>query len=134
MIAVDTSAVVAIALKEPESTVFLNAILASPFHMGWPTILECRMVLSAYDRAIGEEFLAEFLQTCRVESIAFDDRLFVWAEGAFRRFGKGRGHPARLNYGDCMSYAVAREFDAPLLFKGGDFAKTDVRVHAASIF
>ena len=45
---------------------------------------------------------------------------------AFRRFGKGSGHPARLNFGDCFAYALAKAFDAPLLYKGGDFGHTDI--------
>ncbi len=49
------------------------------------------------------------------------------ARQAHRQFGKGRGHPARLNYGDCFAYALAKETGEPLLFKGGDFALTDIR-------
>ena len=46
---------------------------------------------------------------------------------AFRKFGKGSGHPAKLNFGDCFAYALAKQLDAPLLYKGDDFAQTDVR-------
>jgi ribonuclease VapC len=55
------------------------------------------------------------------------------ASNAFAKFGKGSGHPARLNFGDCMAYAVAMVMRAPLLFKGSDFGLTDVTVHPASI-
>ena len=55
------------------------------------------------------------------------------ASRAFRTFGRASGHPARLNFGDCMAYAVSAVMRAPLLFKGGDFGQTDVMVHPASI-
>lgn len=52
------------------------------------------------------------------------------ARSAYRDFGKGSGHPAGLNYGDCFAYALAKDFDEPLLFKGADFDKTDVKIQA----
>ena len=55
------------------------------------------------------------------------DRHADIAQDAFTRYGKGQGHPAQLNFGDCMSYALAKSLDMPLLYKGGDFALTDIR-------
>ena len=62
---------------------------------------------------------------CELEIVAHDRELAHIAREAFLRFGKGR-HPARLNCGDCASYALAKSLNIPLLFKGGDFAKTDI--------
>lgn len=59
--------------------------------------------------------------------VAFDETQVSMAMDAFLRFGRGRNHPARLNYGDCMAYALAKFLDAPLLFKGNDFSFTDVK-------
>lgn len=64
-----------------------------------------------------------------IETIAWTKEMSDIAFDAFFRFGKGN-HPAKLNFGDCMAYALAKSLDAPLLFKGGDFAQTDVRVAA----
>jgi len=64
--------------------------------------------------------------------VAFDGALERIAAEAFSMFGKGR-HPAKLNFGDCMAYAVAKARDLPLLFKGGDFGLTDVRIHEVSV-
>ena len=63
--------------------------------------------------------------------MAFDERLFQAANRAFEQYGKGMGHPAQLNFGDCMAYAVAKVHDVPLLYKGDDFAQTDIRPGAA---
>ncbi len=62
-----------------------------------------------------------------IDIAAFDQEQLGFAIDAFIRFGRGSGHPAKLNFGDCMAYALAKSLDAPLLFKGDDFAKTDIR-------
>ena len=67
----------------------------------------------------------QFLSTAGVILTPLDERQLVFAGEALERFGKGR-HPARLNFGDCFSYALARSLGEPLLFKGDDFARTDV--------
>ena len=59
--------------------------------------------------------------------VAFNLPMYQLAQDAFKAFGKGKGHPAKLNFGDCMSYAVAKFHDVPLLFKGDDFRLTDIR-------
>ena len=71
-------------------------------------------------------FLDRFLQTAAIERRPVDEPQARLAREAFLRFGKGR-HPAGLNFGDCFAYALARTLDAPLLFVGDDFARTDVR-------
>ncbi len=74
----------------------------------------------------GLDVLDKVLNAPRIEVVAFDQRIFENAREAFDRFGRGR-HPAKLNFGDCMAYAVAKAHDVPLLYKGDDFARTDIR-------
>ncbi len=69
--------------------------------------------------------LDKVLNAPRVDLVAFDRRLFENARNAFDLFGRGR-HKAKLNFGDCMAYAVAKVHDVPLLYKGDDFARTDI--------
>ena len=127
MIAIDTSAIVAIALLEPEALAFGEAIAGTPCIIGWPTVLECHMVLSGVSRRRGLDTLDKALSSPRLTKIAFDDALYDVARKAFDRYGKGRGHRARLNFGDCLAYAVAKANDVPLLYKGADFGRTDIR-------
>lgn len=77
------------------------------------------------------DMLHNFLALFSVSLCPFGKTEFELSADAFRRFGKGR-HPARLNFGDCMAYATSQSTGEPLLFKGSDFSKTDVRVHRAS--
>lgn len=77
----------------------------------------------------GDAGLAEaraLIERMDLAVINFDEEMTLLAADAFMRFGKGQ-HPAKLNFGDCMAYAVAKAMDAPLLYKGEDFAKTDIR-------
>lgn len=67
------------------------------------------------------------IDTLRIEISAWTRQHADIAAEAFLRFGRGRGHAAKLNFGDCMAYALAKSLDAPLLFKGDDFALTDIR-------
>jgi ribonuclease VapC len=70
--------------------------------------------------------VSEFLQRAGIKSMAIDGNQHVLALGAFERYGKGTGHPARLNMGDCFAYAMAKQAGVPLLYKGDDFALTDL--------
>jgi ribonuclease VapC len=74
-----------------------------------------------------DAFLERFVHPQEIHVVPFSMRLYHAAVHAFERFGKGRGHPAKLNYGDCMAYAVAKHHEVPLLYKGEDFALTDIR-------
>ena len=132
MIVVDSSAILAIALAEGEAQRFSDVVASEEFAFGWPTVLETNMVLFGRS-GLTNAFMTDFLSYEKARPIAFGRDHYATALEAFEKFGKGR-HPAQLNYGDCMAYAVARELDAPLLFKGGDFAQTDVKVHPASAF
>lgn len=122
----DSSAVVAVIREEKGSDLLVKAIEDAPrIAIGTPTLFETTMVLIARSGAAGRPSLAHFLQANDIDSIPFDDRHWELAAQAFFRYGKGR-HPARLNYGDCMTYATARVADRPLLCVGDDFAKTDL--------
>ncbi|TNC11736.1 type II toxin-antitoxin system VapC family toxin [Methylobacterium terricola] len=125
MIALDTSALVAIALDEPESETFSRITAASGAAvMGMPTLVETHMVLESRMPGGAQNFIDGLLRIPSIQPIDFARRMFRTATEAFDRFGRGRGHPARLNMGDCMAYAVARTQDLPLLFKGNDFVHT----------
>ena len=127
MIAVDTSAIVALALLEPEAKEFSELIGAEGGLTGTPTLFEVRLVLaSKMPEAYADSFMDAFIARPSIHPVAFTLDMYRAAVAAFDRFGRGR-HPAKLNFGDCMAYAVARAHDAPLLFKGDDFALTDVR-------
>ncbi|TMJ01998.1 MAG: type II toxin-antitoxin system VapC family toxin [Alphaproteobacteria bacterium] len=126
MIALDTSAIAAIALEEREARVFAELIGSEACIIGWPTILECHMVLKSIPFRRGLDVLDMVLGAPRLRIVAFDRQLFESARTAFDRFGRGY-HKAKLNFGDCMSYAVAKLHEAPLLFKGDDFPLTDIR-------
>jgi ribonuclease VapC len=129
LIALDTSAVVAIALGETESDGFSRRIARGGAVVGVPTLLETRLVLtSRMDEAEG--FVRGFLRIPDVHTVSFSLKMYTLAADAFDRFGRARGHPARLNFGDCLAYAVAKHHDAPLLYKGGDFSLTDIRAAA----
>ena len=131
MIALDTSVILAIALDEPEAETFKAVLRQEALIVGWPTMFETRIVLSARRFSNAGDIVARLAAAPNVTAIAFDGKHYHAAEDAFDRYGKGR-HPAGLNMGDCFSYAVAALAKAPLLFKGHDFGRTDVRVHPVS--
>lgn len=125
---VDSSALVAILLEEPEAQLLGQAILAAPSRrisaFNW---LESMVVAEKRKGAIGTSEMLANLIVLQIESIAFDSRQMAAAYEAWRRFGKGR-HPAALNLGDCCAYAASVTLAEPLLFKGEDFSRTDVAV------
>ena len=123
---IDTSAIVAIALNEPEAVMFEQRIVDAPKKlMSAATVLEAAMVIETRLGEAGGAELDLWLYKAGVEIVAVDAELADQARRAWRRFGKGR-HPAGLNYGDCFSYALALLTQEPLLFKGEDFSKTDI--------
>lgn len=126
MIAIDTSVMVAMAMNEPEGPDFYGLVAAEGALVGTPTLVELHMVLRArMDRP--EAFIEHLLKAASVIAMPFDLPHYRAAADAFERYGKGRGHPAQLNYGDCMAYAVAKTHRVPLLYKGTNFALTDIR-------
>lgn len=130
MIALDTSSVVAIALGEPEADRFVSMIQADrQTRLSAPNYLEASNVLEGrfgpIGRSLFESIVADLADRGMVV-VALDRAMAELARDGFRRYGKGR-HSAGLNFGDCFAYALAKALDAPLLFKGEDFAKTDVK-------
>ncbi|UZK69076.1 type II toxin-antitoxin system VapC family toxin [Sphingomonas sp. S1-29] len=126
MIAIDTSAILAIVLREPEAETFGALIQAHRrVFIGAPTLFELRMVtLGKFPEPVRAAVDALAL-AAPIETIAFTAEHHLVALDAFDRYGKGR-HPASLNMGDCLSYAIAKIADCPLLFKGNDFGLTDI--------
>lgn len=127
MIVLDTSAIVAILSDEPERRAFNEIIERAPVRfISAGTLLETKMVLFARFGPQASNAVDAFIlrASIRIEPVGADTAEIAFE--AFRRFGRGSGHPAKLNYGDCFSYALAREKQAPLLFKGGDFGHTDI--------
>ena len=123
---VDSSAIVAIVLREPgwEGVVARLGAAATPA-IGAPTLAEAGLVLTA---KIGEKariVLSRLLQETGLTVIPFAEEHWRVAVDAYARFGKGR-HAAALNFGDCLTYAVAQLAGQPLLFVGDDFSKTDL--------
>lgn len=123
---IDTSALLAILLGEPERDQFIRVIANHPDPIiSAATLVEARMVAQARLGAEGEVKLRELLEAGGVRTIAFDETQADIAHEAWNRYGRGNG-PARLNFGDCLSYALAKQAERPLLFKGDDFTKTDI--------
>ena len=122
----DTSAIVAILLKEPGFEDLIERIArARTVVIGTPTLLECAMVLTSRLKQDARIVIAGALRRMDAEIIPFTEEHFDAAFDAFLRFGKGR-HPAGLNFGDCQSYAIASVAGLPLLFTGSDFARTGI--------
>jgi ribonuclease VapC len=122
----DSSAIVAIHLREPGCERLINRIdVAEVVVVGVPTLLESVMVLTARLGHDARPMLFAFLRRLEAEVVPFNQEHLDAAAMAFLRFGRGR-HPAALNFGDCMSYAVASVAGMPLLFTGEDFRRTDI--------
>jgi ribonuclease VapC len=122
---VDSSVLVAILAREVESDRFSEIIVdAGEVFVAAPSVLETTIVLSRYGRELQAK-LAHFLAAARITIVTFDSDQLASAQAAYLRFGRGSGHRAGLNFGDCMSYAAASVLRRPLLFKG-DFTHTDI--------
>jgi ribonuclease VapC len=122
----DSSAIVAIHLREPGYECLIDKVeTAEAVVVGVPTLLETAMVLTARLGQDARPILFAFLRRLEAEVIPFNEEHLDAATTAFIRFGRGR-HAAALNFGDCMSYAVAAVTGMPLLFTGEDFRHTDI--------
>lgn len=126
-IVIDTSAVIEILFEEPGFEAFLTAIAQADRRlMSAVALQEASMVLMGrFGDAEAWSALDALLARLKIETVAYDRPTALLAREAFRCFGKGR-HPAGLNFVDCTSYALARSTGCKLLFKGNDFAATDV--------
>jgi ribonuclease VapC len=125
---IDTSAFLLIFLGEAERRRFLDAITRAETRcISAANVLETGIVLEARrGEAAGREFDL-FLHQAKVDVISVDAEQVEIARLAWRKYGKGR-HPAALNFGDCFAYALAKILGEPLLAKGEDFARTDIRI------
>lgn len=127
---IDTSALVTLLAEEPDATRIATAIERSDVRR-IPSVvrLEATVVLTSIldrDPAVVAASVDNALSRAGFASIAIDDDITRLAISAFVRYGKGRGHPARLNLADCFVYGAARSADLPLLFIGDDFTHTDL--------
>ncbi len=126
VLVVDTSAVVCIAIGEVDAERFVNALsLATTKLLPAPAYLECAMVLSGRLGKTATTRLADVLKSAGIDIEPFTPEMAQLAVDAFHCFGKGR-HKASLNFGDCFVYGAARALGLPLLYKGNDFAQTDI--------
>jgi ribonuclease VapC len=124
----DSSAVIAILLEEPAHARVLDLLAAEPEPaIGAPTLAETAIVLSAKLGVEGGTLLARFLDEFGLVVLPFEEEHWRVATEAYLRYGRGR-HPAGLNFGDCLTYAVAWLADEQLLCVGGDFARTDLEL------
>ncbi len=122
----DSSAIVAIHLREPGYEELIEKIGDAEFvGVGMPTLLESVMVLISRSSPSIKPVLFDSLRRMRVQFVPFTEVHLDVAADAFFRFGKGR-HPAKLNFGDCLAYAVASVSRLPLLYTGSDFSQTDI--------
>lgn len=126
----DTSALLALLLNEPEAAAFARALEADPIRLlSAANLVETSIVIEARVGEAGGRELDLLVHKAAIEVVAVDAAQAELARDAYRQFGKGR-HAAGLNYGDCFAYALAQSTGEPLLFKGDDFGKTDVSVAA----
>ena len=124
---VDSSAVVAVVLGEVEADAFRSAMaLDNSVRMSAATLVEATMVIEGRTSPQGSQLLDELVEDASISIEPVTVEQAQEARRAWRRFGKGN-HAAALNFGDCFSYALAKTMDEPLLFKGKDFAQTDVK-------
>lgn len=130
---IDTSALLAILLSEPEALVFTKDIAAADRRVvGAPTLVEATAVMLARKGRQGVIALDALLSRLGIEVVPISTEAAEVAREAYGRYGKGVGSPGVLNYGDVLSYGVARAEDEPLLFKGEDFSRTDIARSPAS--
>lgn len=124
---IDSSALLAILRDEPEALVCAEAIeRASIRRISAGTLLETAIVIDASGDPVASRRLDELIAVAEIVVEPVTAAQAHIGRGAYRDFGRGSGHPARLNFGDCFAYALAKERGEPLLFKGLDFGETDL--------
>jgi ribonuclease VapC len=125
---VDTSALVAIVHREPEAEMFRRIISAArPPRLSAASYVELAVVILRGRNPRVNSAVDQFLEGAGIVIEPVTERQARIAREAYRDYGKGSGHPAGLNFGDCFAYALARDLGEPLLYKGIDFAETDIR-------
>jgi ribonuclease VapC len=123
---IDSSALLAIILEEPDASIYASAILNNARRtLSAASLVETSMVAMRLRTPDPIALLDNLIDRFEIIIVPFDHEQALLAREAFRRFGKGR-HKASLNFGDCLAYALARQTGEPLLYKGSDFSQTDI--------
>jgi ribonuclease VapC len=126
---IDSSALIALLLGEAETVGFVAAIAAASTRVvNAPTYVETAIVIVARLGLEAKEQLDQLLRELAIEIVPFTRDQAAIAVLAYRQYGKGGGHGAGSNFGDCFTYALAKSRDDPVLFKGNDFARTDLQI------
>ena len=124
---IDSSALIALLLGEPESTEFVTSIAASTTRLtSASSYLETAIVMINRSGPDAPEKVDRLLADLSIDIFPFTRDQAVLAIAAYGRYGRGRGHRAGLNFGDCFTYALAKLTEEPVLFKGSDFSRTDL--------
>jgi ribonuclease VapC len=124
---IDTSAIIAILRDEPEAAFCARAIADdSNRRVSAVNYVEAAVVIDASGDPIASRRVDDLFKTAQITIEAVTETHAQIAREAYRDFGKGSGHPAKLNFGDCFAYALAKSRREPLLFKGDDFRHTDI--------
>jgi ribonuclease VapC len=124
---IDSSALIALLLGEAETSRIVAAVAAAPrTRVSAASYLETAIVMIRRSGPQAREALDRLIADLDIEIVPFDQAQAMIASDAYVRFGKGGGHPAQMNYGDCFTYALAKVSGEPVLYKGDDFAHTDL--------
>ncbi len=124
---IDASAIIAILRDEPDAASYARAIAdATSRHLSAVNFVEAAVVIDVSRDPIASRRFDDFIKAANIAVEPVTERQAQTARAAYRDFGKGSGHPAKLNFGDCFAYALTRELGQTLLFKGEDFSHTDV--------
>jgi len=124
---VDTSALIAIAYREPHAGAMLQALATqASLRISAANMLEAWMVVDRKSDPSAKVILDEMLDRFGITVESITEEHVVVARDAWRRYGRGSGHPAQLNFGDCFAYALAKVTAEPLLYVGNDFTHTDL--------
>jgi ribonuclease VapC len=130
---VDSSAIIAIALREGTTRILLEALAAAPtIRVSAANLLESWMVIDRRNIPEATALAGRILNRFGIDVEPVTAAQVEIARDAWRRYGRGSGHRAQLNFGDCFAYALAKDLDEPLLFVGNDFAATDIVAAMAS--
>jgi len=125
---IDTSALLAILRDEPDAAVYAEAMqLMDSRRLSAVSFVEAAVVVDGSRDPVASRGFDELLQEARITVDPVTEAQARIARDAYRDFGRGSGHPAKLNFGDCFAYALAKVTREPLLFKGNDFVHTDVK-------
>jgi ribonuclease VapC len=123
---VDTSVLIAILKQEEEAKEFSDLLESQPSKLSVASYVEAGVVADVARDGVISRRLDELIRQAGIQLVPVSVEQGRLAREAYRDFGRGSGHPAKLNFGDCFSYALAKESGEELLFKGDDFSKTDV--------